>query len=112
MSLEYAVDRLYEIGWLPESGMELERLSDGRRYPTVGAVARLFDERDLRLSIKGNAKFHCCQATWGPATEEPDPNRSADERHGTVVGSCDREAAVYALAQFLAVRAENQLATA
>jgi hypothetical protein len=112
MSLTYAVDRLYEIGWLPESGQDLERLSDGRRYPTVRTISRFFEEQGLCLSVKGSAKFHCYQATWGPVGEEPDPHRAADDRHGTVIGSCDREAVVYALAQLLAAQAEVPLATA
>jgi hypothetical protein len=112
MSLTYAVDRLYEIGWLPEQRMDLERLSDGRRYPSLAAIQRLFAEQGLRLSVKEDQKFHCYQAVWSPADEVSDPARAADERHGTVVGSSDREAAVYALAQYLAAQAELSLATA
>jgi hypothetical protein len=101
MSLHYAVDRLYEVGWLAENGIDVEKLSDGRRYPTIDAIARKFGEEGLQLSIKGSAKFRCFQATWSPTGEEPDP-ACTDERHGTVIGSCDREAAVYALAKFMA----------
>jgi hypothetical protein len=106
MSLNYAVDRLYEVGWLFDNGIDVERLSDGRRYPTIDAIARLFGENGLQLSIKGSTKFRCFQATWSPVGEEFDPNRSTDERHGTVIGACDREAAVYALAQHLASQKE------
>ena len=35
-----------------------------------------------------------------------------DERHGTVVGSCEREAAVYALAQLRSVGAERNAVVA
>lgn len=110
MSLEYAVDRLYELGWLPEGGPDLERLSDGRRYPTVAGVQRLFAKDGLRLAVKENEKFRCYQATWSPLEEATDPRHPADDRHGTVVGGCDREAAVYAMAQYRASQAELQMA--
>ena len=112
MNLTYAVDRLYEVGWLPASGLELERLNDGRHYPAVSAVQKLFAEAGLELSIKQDAKFKCYQAAWGPKGESLDPRRPGDERHGTVVGSCQREASVYALAQFLATQTEAQLTPA
>ena len=40
MNLTYAVDRLYQTGWTPpkESKSELERLPDGRPFPSVSAV--------------------------------------------------------------------------
>jgi hypothetical protein len=106
MHLSYAVDRLYEIGWLPDTTMELERLEDGRRYPSAGAVSKHFKEAGLDLAIKHNAKFNCYHATWAPCGEKLDPGHTVDERHGTVVGNCQREAAVYALAQLLAAKAE------
>jgi hypothetical protein len=114
MSLDYAVDRLYEMGWLPTegTGADYERLKDGRRYPSFAAVQRYFAEAGLTLSVKPNLMFNCSQAVWCPISEDLDPTRSADERHGTVIGSCDREAAVYALAQLLSAQAEMQLATA
>jgi hypothetical protein len=112
MNLDYAVDRLYEIGWLPSSSTGMERLSDGRRYPTLAAVQKHFENSGLVLSFKQNDKFNCCQATWAPLGEEIDPRHAADERHGTVVGRCSSEAAVYAMAQLLAAQAETQLATA
>jgi hypothetical protein len=111
MNLDYAVDRLYEVGWVPaETGTELERLGDGRRYPTLFTVQAHFGKAGLKLSIKPNLMFNCYQATWCPAEERVDPSHDADERHGTVVGSCEREAAVYALAQLIAAQAELQLA--
>ena len=42
MNLYYAVDRLYEVGWLPTEDIDLERLSDGRRFPSVMAVQQEF----------------------------------------------------------------------
>ena len=102
MNLAYAVDRLYACGWIPNGGsgsQDLEFLPDGRTFPTLPAVQREFQRAGLRLEIKHNPKFSCYRATWSPADESPDPARQADDRHGTVVGACEREAAVYALAQ-------------
>jgi hypothetical protein len=112
MNLNYAVDRLYEVGWLPTEslGADLERLNDGRRYPALSAIQKHFTQAGLSLSIKPTPKFNCFQATWCPMGEDADPGHAADERHGTVVGRCEREAAVYALAQVLETQAEVQLA--
>lgn len=98
MNLVYAVERLLDTGWCP-TGNSLERLPDGRAYPSVLAIQRLFSDAGLELSIKHNLVFGCYRATWAPGGEVPSEDRT-DDRHGTVVGSCDREAAVYALAQF------------
>lgn len=103
MNLQYAVDRLYEVGWMPETGMELERLPDGRRYPSVMAIQKEFMGLGLDLAIKHNMIFNCYRATWCPDGEEHDTH-PADARHGTVIGACEREAAVYSLAQLLAAR--------
>jgi hypothetical protein len=86
MSLNYAVDRLYEVGWNP-SGNEIQTLPDGRIYPTVDGVKKEFSEAGLSLSLKNMGKFNCVQATW---------------KSGTVVGASEAEAAVYALAQLIA----------
>jgi hypothetical protein len=110
MNLTYAVDRLLEAGWLPNSGVDLERLPDGRSYPSLFSVQREFSRAGLELSIKQNLIFSCHQATWGPAGEPLDPGHAADERHGTVVGSCEKEAAVYALAQLRASQPAYQMA--
>jgi hypothetical protein len=109
MKLTFAVERLYETGWLPTAEMDLERLPDGRRYPSVLAVQREFGRAGLELSIKHNLMFNCYRATWAPAGHEIDPAHAADETHGTVIGACEREAAVYALAQLRAAKAERQL---
>ena len=99
MNIEYAIDRLYDTGWLPSYAQDVETLADGRRFPSVDAVQRAFAQRGLVLSIKHNLIFHCHRATWAPVGEVLDPSHEADEQHGTVVGACEREAAVYALAQ-------------
>ena len=99
MILSYAVDRLYEAGWQPWSEAGEERLPDGRSFPSVMAVQREFARAGLELAIKHNLMFNCYRATWAPVGEPLDPSHAADEQHGTVVGACEREAAVYALAQ-------------
>jgi hypothetical protein len=101
MKLDYAVERLYETGWTPCSGDAggLETSPEGRRFPSVLAVQREFARAGLELSIKHNLMFSCYRATWAPVGEALDPAHAVDEKHGTVVGACEREAAVYALAQ-------------
>ena len=110
MKLTYAVDRLYDTGWRPSDDADLERLPDGRRFPSVLAVQREFARAGLELSIKHNLVFNCFRSTWGSAGEPLDPAHQADDRHGTVIGACEREAAVYALAQLREAQAEHQLA--
>jgi hypothetical protein len=112
MRLAYAVDRLCDSGWCPASDTDFETLPDGRRYPSVISVQSEFARAGLVLSIKHNLMFSCYRATWGPMGEQPDPDATADQSHGTVVAACEREAAVYALAQFRTARAESELATA
>jgi hypothetical protein len=112
MNLTYAVDRLFEAGWLPDDLIDCERLPDGRRYPSVMAVQQEFARAGLELSIKQNLIFNCYRATWAPVGEPLDPSRAADSAHGTVVGTCQSEAAVYALAQLRASQNERQLTLA
>ena len=103
MSLSIAVDRLYTTGWLPDgddafAAADLDRLPNGLRFPTVAAVRRLFAAGGLDLDVTQHLMFKCHRATWRPATGSP----AGDDRLGAVVGSCEREAAVYALAQLRA----------
>src|SRR6266567_1930068 len=97
MNLDYAVDRLYEAGWLPTAD---------------AAVEREFAAATLQLSIKHNLMFSCYRATWAPVGERLDVDHETDDRHGTVVGSCEREAAVYALAQLRSSAGIRQIAMA
>jgi len=108
MNLMYAVERLLDTGWCP-SGEELERLPDGRPYPSVLTVQREFGRAGLELSIKHNMVFGCYRATWSPAGEPASMDQN-DARHGTVIGACEREAAVYSLAQLREAQAEHELA--
>jgi hypothetical protein len=102
MNLDYAIDRLYETGWAPDLDGELEAGPDGRQFPSVKSIQSEFAEEGLDLQIKHNQIFKCIRATWGPRGEKLDPARAADAKHGTVIGSCEREAAVFALAQLRA----------
>ena len=99
MNLDYAIARLLEAGWTSNRDADCETTPDGQKYPSVIAVQREFTQAGLELSMKHNLMFKCCRATWVPVGEKLDPSNAEDERHGTVVGACEREAAVYALAQ-------------
>jgi hypothetical protein len=109
MNLAYAVDRLLEAGWLASDNVDIEHLPDGRAFPSILAVQREFGRAGLELSIKHNLIFNCYRATWAPIGEPLDPGHAADERHGTVIGACEREAAVYALAQLKSAQAGYQV---
>ena len=111
MKLNYAVDRLLETGWQPTHLADCETLDNGQPFPSVITVQREFARAGLELAIKHNMMFSCYRATWAPTGEPLDPSAAADERHGTVVGACEREAAVYALAQLRSAQLEHQLAT-
>lgn len=106
MNLEFAIDRLYETGWTPwgADAEALEALPDGRWYPSVRQVRREFQREGLDLSLKQNLMFNCCRAAW----RKPGDSREA----GTVVGSCEREAAVFALAQLRASTPRVAMASA
>jgi hypothetical protein len=110
MNLAYAVDRLYEVGWDVCGDADVETLTDGRKFPSVIAVQRDFAQAGLELSIKHNLMYKCYRATWGPAGEPLDETRGADARHGTVIAACEREAAVYALAQLRAAQSKREAA--
>ena len=110
MNLTYAVDRLFETGWLPDYTMELQTLPDGRRFPGVHAIQREFARAGLELRIKQNLMFSCYRATWAPVGEPLNDDHAIDERHGTVIGACECEAAVYALAQLREAVRERELA--
>lgn len=112
MNLTYAVERLFDTGWTADDHMDMDRLPDGRRYPSVLGVQREFAQAGLELAIKQNLMFNCYRATWAPMGEPLDDRHATDERHGTVIGTCQSEASVYALAQLRATQAEYQLASA
>ena len=95
MNLEFSVDKLYETGWHPESvaassPTNLERLPDGRWYPSLVKIQEIFAKAGYELAIRYVQLFDCYRAVW--------TDRSGAAA-GAVVGSDEREAAVYALAQ-------------
>jgi hypothetical protein len=97
MNLEFSVDKLYETGWQPDSPPKsgavapgLERLPDGRLYPTILKIQEIFASAGFELAIRYVQLFDCYRAVWTDRT---------GAAAGAVVGSDDREAAVYALAQ-------------
>ena len=102
MNLAFALERLLDTGWSPFGEAHAEHLPDGRQYPGVSAVRREFERAGLNLELKHNFMFNCCRATWAPKGERLDPDHAEDQSHGTVVGTCEDEAAVYALAQLRA----------
>src|SRR2546423_9962231 len=95
MNLTYAVERLYDTGWTPSAESGLDKLPDGRLFPSVSAVQREFARAGLELRINHTPAFSCYRATWS---------------NGTVIGACEREAAVYALAQMRGANATRELA--
>ena len=112
MNLEFALERLYETGWSGMGEWDVDHMPDGRSFPSVLAAQRDFARAGLELQIKHNLMFNCYRATWAPVGEPLDEQHAADDVHGTVVGACPREAAVYALAQLRAAQAQRQLTMA
>jgi hypothetical protein len=112
MNLAYAIERLYQTGWSTLGEWDVDRLPDGRAFPSLLAIQREFSRAGLELAIKHNLMFNCFRATWAPVGEPLDPQHAADETHGTVIGACQREASVYALAQLRAAQAERATAMA
>ena len=96
MNLEFSVEKLYETGWAPASAGEeeptsgLEKLPDGRFFPSVLKIQELFAARGYELAIRYVQWFDCYRAVWTDAS---------GAAAGAVVGGDEREAAVYALAQ-------------
>ncbi len=96
MNLEFSVEKLYETGWQPEtpaaspSQEGLESLPNGRLYPSVLKIQEIFAAAGYELAIRYVQLFDCFRAVWSDRT---------GAAAGAVVGSDEREAAVYALAQ-------------
>ena len=97
MNLDISVDKLYETGWQPEvsqaqaaANAGLERLPDGRVYPSVLKIQQIFAGAGYELAIRYVQLFDCYRAVW--------TDRSGTAA-GAVVGADEREAAVFALAQ-------------
>jgi hypothetical protein len=107
MNLEYAVERLYESGWSKSAAeRNLDHLPDGRAFPSLEAIRNQFARAGLELSIKRNLMFGCYHASWEPSGDAPE----SEDSRGTVIGACEREAAVYALAQLRETHSAQQFA--
>jgi len=91
MSLECAVDKLCQTGWVAaDDANGCERLPDGRLYPSVIKVQATFLSRGYGLVFRQDPLFDCCRAVWVDRT---------GAAAGAVVGGDQREAALYALTQ-------------
>lgn len=90
MSLEFAIDALYDTGWHPTDPDAVRRHSDGRAFPSADAARQFFASRGLSLSVRHIQLFGCYRAEWA----------DADGRTiGAVVGMSEDEAAVFAMAR-------------
>ena len=92
MNLKFSVDKLYETNWQPRDAGMCARLDDGRLYPPVAEVQRIFAAQGYELVIRYAQLFDCYRAVW---------TNPAGTAEGAVVGADENEAAVYALAQWL-----------
>ena len=90
MGLDFAIDELYATGWaaLDTKGCESE---GGRWIPSVDRVRQEFSSQGLTLSVTHVQLFDCFRAEWTDGAGVP---------AGSVVGQSEREAVLYALAQF------------
>ena len=92
ISLQYAVDKLYEAGWIPTDPGVCQHLPTGRLYPPLATIHQTFAAGGFELVIRHVQLFDCYRAVWTDAT---------GAAAGAVVGADESEAAVFALAQFL-----------
>lgn len=88
MSNLFAVDDLYETGWLPLDTSGCGRDAQGRWYPLRGRIERECEELGARIGADGSARFGCVTATWDAAGES-----------GRCIASSEEEALIHALAQ-------------
>lgn len=90
MGLDFAIDELYATGWASLDSAACRHHSDGRSYPDVPMVKKLFDEAGFALTLRHVQLFDCFRAEW---------RDSGGAAAGAVVGRSEAEAAVYALSQ-------------
>jgi hypothetical protein len=91
MGLDFAIDELMGTGWSAMDTTGCEHTPEGRVFPGVLRIQREFAQAGYELSIRYVQLFDCHRAEWSDASGAP---------VGAVVGGSEREAAVYALAQF------------
>lgn len=90
MSFEFALDELYATGWSDLDSSGCSHHSDGRAFPRPDRVKQEFAAAGVDLSLEKVDAFKCYRAKWS----ETDTGTPV-----TVVGACDAEAAVFALAR-------------
>jgi hypothetical protein len=90
MGLGFAIDDLYATGWPVSDSSGCVRHADGRSYPGPERVRVEFQAAGFDLSVRHVQLFDCYRAEWKDAS---------GGAAGGVVGRCEAEAAVYALAQ-------------
>ena len=88
--LELAIDELYASGWAALDTTGCQHHSDGRAFPGPLRVQKEFAELGFELRIVFVQLFDCYRAEWVDGQ---------GQAVGAVVGSCEVEAAIYALAQ-------------
>src|SRR5262249_11832642 len=91
MGLDFAVDELYATGWSDLDSIGFSHHTDGRGYPKPDRVTQEFASAGFRFATRRIDLFNCYRAEWFD---------TAGDLQGAVVGYCEAEAAVYALAQF------------
>lgn len=88
--LASAIDELGATGWSALDSTGCEHLPDGREYPSLARVHQEFIQLGYELSISYVQLFDCHRAVWSDSLGDP---------AGAVVGSSEKEAAIYALAR-------------
>lgn len=90
MGLDFAIDELYSSGWAALDTAGCKPSGDGRWVPGIDRIRDELARLGLTLRTKHVQLFDCVRAEW----------LDADGRVlGSVVGSTELEAGVYALAQ-------------
>ena len=90
MGLEFALDELYATGWSDLDSTGCSHIADGRAFPRAERVKAEFAAAGVDLTIERMEAFNCHRAHW----------KDVESGHPrAVVGHCEAEAAVYALAQ-------------
>jgi len=90
VSINFAIDALYDGGWSTLDFTGCGTAPDGRVYPGLSRVRTEFARLGYDLAIRKVEEFDCFRAEW---------SRPGSPAEGSVVGQSETEAAVYALAQ-------------
>ena len=101
MNLAYAVERLYQTGWSLLGEWELDRLPDGRAFPSVSAIQRV--TRALEKAALSEERVAEFERAIDAADEELQPLRAFVLPAGTA------KAAAFHLARTVCRRAERSV---